>query len=282
MRKAFSARIARKAVGFTLVALICVAWLAPVLFLFNLSSKEPRDYSASTYWALPQRFALLGNVRYVFERTQFLTPYLNSIAYAVTGSAIAILISSLAAFAVTKLKITGGFAIFLVLWAGMIFPLQIYLIPLYKAYLTVKLYNTRVGLLLIYIALSTPFCVFTFRNFFLSLSDDYHEAARIEGCTSFQIYSRIFLPNSLGPIAVLFLFQGSFIWNDLILGMVLTGSQKVRPVMNALSMLNSIYSGTNVPAVMAGNLMACLPVIVLYLVLQKYFIQGLRIQAAGE
>jgi ABC-type glycerol-3-phosphate transport system permease component len=282
MSSAFSARIVRKSIGFALVFLICLAWLVPVLFLFNLSSKQPLDYTMSAYWALPQRFVLLENVRYVFERTQFLTPYLNSIGYAIAGSAIAIFFSSLAAFAVTKLRITGGFTIFLLLWTGMIFPIQIYLIPLYKAYLTINLYNTRVGLLLIYVAICTPFCVFVFRSFFLSLTDDYHEAARIEGCTSFQIYSRIFLPNSLGPIAVLFLFQGSFIWNDLILGMVLTGSQKVRPVMNALSMLNSIYSGTNVPAVMAGNLLACLPVIVLYLALQKYFIQGLKIQAAGE
>jgi len=282
MTREASARIARKSVSFVVVFLVCALWLVPILFLFNLASKQPRDYSMSAYWALPQVFALLENVRYVFEKTQFLTPYLNSIAYAIIGAAVAILISSLAAFAITKLRITGAFTIFLLLWTGMIFPLQIYLIPLYKAYLTVELYNTRVGLLLIYVALSTPFCVFVFRNYFLSLSDDYHEAARIEGCTSFQIYSRIFLPNSRGPVAVLFLFQGSFIWNDLILGMVLTGSQKVRPVMNALSMLNSIYSGTNVPAVMAGNLLACLPVIVLYLVLQKYFIQGLKIQAAGE
>jgi multiple sugar transport system permease protein len=259
-----------------------VLWLVPVLFLFNLSAKRPLDYTMNPYWALPQAFASLENVRYVFRETQFLRPYISSILYALVGSATAIFISSLAAFAVTKLKIRGAFAIFILLWTGMIFPIQIYLIPLYKAYLTVNLYNTRLGLLLIYVALSTPFCVFVFRNFFLSLSDDYHEAARIEGCTSFQIYSRVFMPNSLAPVAVLSLFQGSFIWNDLILGMVLTGSQKVRPVMNALSMLNSIYSGTNVPAVMTGNLLACLPVIVLYLVLQKYFIQGLKIQAAGE
>ena len=282
MRKAFSAKTVSRTLSFALVLILCIVWLVPILFLLNLSAKRPIDYSMNAYWSLPKLFALPENIRYVFMETQFLFPYLNSIAYAVAGSSAAIFISSLAAFAVTKLRLRGAFAIFLTLWAGMIFPIQIYLIPLYKAYLSLDLYNTRLGLFLIYVAISTPFCVFVFRNYFLSLSDDYHEAARIEGCSSFQIYWRVFMPNSWGPVAVLLLFQGSFIWNDLILGMVLTGSMKVRPVMNALSMLNSIYSGTNVPAVMAGNLLACLPVMVLYVVLQKYFIQGLTIQVAGE
>jgi multiple sugar transport system permease protein len=272
----------RKLVFVILVSVLCLLWLVPIYFLIVVSLKSSNDYATGSYWSMPRAFFLLGNLRYVFIETKFLLPYLNSVFYALAGSAVAIFISSLAAYAITKLRIRGGFIIFVTLWAGMIFPLQIYLIPLYKAYLELNLYNTRLGLMLIYVALSTPFCVFVFRNYFLSLSDDYHEAARIEGCNSFQIYSRIFMPNSKGPVAVLFLFQGSFIWNDLILGMVLSGSMKVRPVMNALALLNSVYSGTNVPAVMAGNLISCLPVIVLYLVLQKYFIQGLKLQVAGE
>ena len=164
----------------------------------------------------------------------------------------------------------------------MIFPIQIYLIPLYKVYLTLNLYNTKIGMLLIYAAISIPFCVFVFRNFFLSLPDDYIEAAKIDGCSNLQIYFRILLPNSLAPIAILALFQGSFIWNDLILGMVLSSSNTVRPVMNSLALLNAVYVGTNVPAVMTGNLISGLPIIIIFILLQKYFIQGLKLQAAGE
>jgi len=164
----------------------------------------------------------------------------------------------------------------------MIFPIQIYLIPLYKAYLTLNLYNTQIGMILIYTAIIIPFSVFVFRNYFLTLPDDFQEAAKIDGCSNFQIYTRMLLPNSLGPIAILFLFQGSFIWNDLILGMALSSSNTVRPVMNSLALLNAVYSGTNVPAVMAGNLISSLPIIIMYLSLQKYFIQGLKIQAAGR
>ena len=236
----------------------------------------------SSFWAIPKTFEFFNNIKYVFLKTKLLNPFLNSLIYAICGSSIAIFFSSLAGFGLTKLKLKAAFPIFIIIWSGMIFPIQIYLIPLYKVYLTLNLYNTKIGMLLIYAAISIPFCVFVFRNFFLSLPDDYIEAAKIDGCSNLQIYFRILLPNSLAPIAILALFQGSFIWNDLILGMVLSSSNTVRPVMNSLALLNAVYVGTNVPAVMTGNLISGLPIIIIFILLQKYFIQGLKLQAAGE
>ena len=108
------------------------------------------------------------------------------------------------------------------------------------------------------------------------------ESARLDGASNFRIYMSIIMPNSAASIAVLALFQGSFIWNDLILGMILAGSRQVRSVMNALRSIQGIYTGTNYPAVMAGTLVVSIPTITLYLILQKYFIQGITLQAAGE
>ncbi len=274
--------ITRKSIIFLLTVILCLIWMIPLFFMVIIALKTKKEYGLTQFWEMPGGFNLFENIKYVLVETKMTSPFLNSLFYSVFGAASAILISSLAAYGITKLNLKGGFAIFLIIWSGMIFPIQIYLIPMYKAYLTLNLYNTRIGLIMIYCAVSIPFCVFVFRNYFGSMPQDYHEAAKIEGCTKFQIYRKIIMPNALGPIAVLALFQGSFIWNDLILGMVLTGSQKIRPVMNALALLNSVYSGTNVPAVMTANLMAALPVIVLYLALQKYFIQGLKLQVAGE
>ncbi|MDD3777734.1 MAG: carbohydrate ABC transporter permease [Actinomycetota bacterium] len=272
----------RKGILFAIILILVFLWLLPILFLLLISFKTSGDYAVSQLWELPQKFAFFSNIRYVLIETNLIRPFLNSLMYAVISSLIAIFFSSLAAYGITKLKIKGSFIIFILIWSGMIFPVQIYLIPLYKAYLTINLYNTQIGMILIYTAIIIPFCVFVFRNYFLTLPDDFQEAAKIDGCSNFQIYARMLLPNSLGPIAILFLFQGSFIWNDLILGMALSSSNDVRPVMNSLALLNAVYSGTNVPAVMAGSLISSLPIIILYLALQKYFIQGLRIQAAGR
>jgi len=272
----------RKSTLFSAVVILCLLWLVPIFFLVLISLKTSNEYATSSFWAMPESLALFKNIKYVLIETKLGKPYINSIIYSVTASAIAIFLSSLAAYGITKLKIKGSFIIFIIIWSGMIFPIQIYLIPLFKAYLILGIYNTKIGMILIYVAITIPFCVFVFRNFFLSLPDDFQEAAKIDGCTNFQIYLRMLMPNSLGPIVVLFLFQGSFIWNDLILGMVLSASDNVRPVMNSLALLNAVYSGTNVPAVMAGSLISSLPIIILYFVLQKYFIQGLKIQVAGE
>lgn len=272
----------RKSILFIIIMALCLLWLIPIFFLVLISLKSSKDYATSAFFAMPKAFALFNNIKYVFIATDFLRPFLNSIIYAICGSGIAILVSSLAGFGLTKLKLKAAFPIFIIIWSGMIFPIQIYLIPLYKAYLSVHLYNTRIGMILIYTAISIPFCVFVFRNYFLSLPDDYIEAAKIDGCSNMQIYYRILIPNSLAPIAILALFQGSFIWNDLILGMVLSSSNEVRPVMNSLALLNAVYVGKNVPAVMTGNLISGLPIIIIYMLLQRYFIQGLKLQAAGE
>jgi len=272
----------RKGLLFLIILVLVFLWLLPIIFLLIVSFKTSGDYAQSQLWDIPQRFALFENIKYVLIETNLIRPFLNSLTYAVASSLIAIFFSSLAAYGITKLKIKGSFVIFIVIWSGMIFPIQIYLIPLYKAYLSLNLYNTQIGMILIYTAIIIPFCVFVFRNYFLTLPDDFQEAAKIDGCSNFQIYSKMLMPNSLGPIAILFLFQGSFIWNDLILGMALSSSNEVRPVMNSLALLNAVYSGTNVPAVMAGNLVSSLPIIILYLALQKYFIQGLKLQAAGR
>jgi len=272
----------KKGILFSIIIILCLLWLVPIFFLILISFKSSNDYAISSFWSTPESFYFFKNIRYVLIETKLARPYVNSIIYSISGSAIAIFLSSLAAYGITKLKIKGSFIIFIIIWSGMIFPIQMYLIPLYKAYLTLNLYNTRIGMVLIYAAITIPFCVFVFRNYFLSLPNDFQEAAKIDGCTNFQIYIRMLMPNSFGPVAVLFLFQGSFIWNDLILGMVLSASNEVRPIMNSLALLNAVYSGTNVPAVMAGGLISSLPIIILYFVLQKYFIQGLKIQVAGE
>ena len=275
-------RNTRKSTLFLGLLLISLIWIIPIVFLIMLSLKTTKDYATNPFYALPNSFGFIENIKYVWDETNLGRPYLNSIFYSIAASSLAIFLSSLAAYAIAKLKIKGAFFIFILLWSGMIFPIQIFLIPLYKTFLILNIYNTQIGMILIYTVLSIPFCVFVFRNFFLTLPEDFQEAAKIDGCSNFQIYWRMIIPNSMGPVAVLLIFQGSYIWNDLIVGMVLSSSWGVRPVMNALTLLQGQYSGTNVPAVMTGNLISALPMIIVFIALQKYFLKGLAIQAAGE
>ncbi len=124
----------RRTILFICMAVVALVWIVPIGFLILISMKTSPDYFQSELWQLPKTFALLKNIKFVWVKTHLGIPVINSIGYALSGASFAILISSLAAYAITKLKIKGAFFFFVLLWSGMIFPIHIYLIPLYKAY----------------------------------------------------------------------------------------------------------------------------------------------------
>ena len=116
----------------------------------------------------------------------------------------------------------------------------------------------------------------------MTIPKEIQEAAALDGCSNARIYWSIIMPNSLGSVAVLALFQGSWIWNDLVFSMVLSKSREVRSVMNSLTILQGVYAGTNLPTVMAATLAVSLPTVLMFMALQPYFIKGLSLQTAGE
>jgi ABC-type glycerol-3-phosphate transport system permease component len=266
----------------TLLWLVALLWIVPVYFVFIIAIKEPKDFAMNPFWALPSTLGLFQNIKYAWEETNLRQPFFNSLIYSVVSAGIAIWFASMAAFAVSRLKIRGGFAIFLLLWSGTIFPIQTYLIPLYEFFRKTGLYDTKLGMILVYSALAIPFAVFVFRNHFMTIPKEIQEAAALDGCSNARIYWSIIMPNSLGSVAVLALFQGSWIWNDLVFSMVLSKSREVRSVMNSLTILQGVYAGTNLPTVMAATLAVSLPTVLMFMALQPYFIKGLSLQTAGE
>lgn len=151
-------------------------------------------------------------------------------------------------------------------------------------YISTGLYDTLWGMILFYIAICIPFCTFIFRNYFLTLPEDILEAARLDGCSNFKAYWKIYMPLSKPAIAVLFLFQFTWVWNDLMFGMVLTRSINVRPTMVGLAQLQGFRagSGTDIPSLMAGAIAASAPTILLFVFLRRYFIEGMHLTTAGE
>jgi len=209
---------------------------------------------------------------------------MNSLFYGLIGAWGAILLSSIAAFSIARLRVKGSLNWFFLIWSGTIFIFQIYLIPLFKMYISTGFYDTFWGMILFYIAICIPFCMFIFRNYFLTLPEDILEAARLDGCSNFKAYWKIYKPLSKPAIAVLFLFQFTWVWNDLMFGMVLTRSINVRPIMVGLAQLQGFRagSGTNIPSLMAGALIASVSTILLFVFLRRYFIEGMRLITTGE
>ncbi len=267
---------------FTVLTALALTWLAPIAVTLLVAVKQNQEYASTPLWSLPSRIALIENVEFAWTTGHLGSSFVNTVLYAGLGAISAILVASLAAFSLAHLRPRGAFWWFMLIYSGTIFPFQMYLLPLYDMYIKRDLYDTKEGLLLFYIAICIPFCLFVLRNFFTTIPLEITEAGRLDGLSNFGVYRRIYMPLSLSPMAALFLFQFTWIWNDLLFGITLARSEEVRPVMAGLAGMRGIYSGQNTPAVLAGALLASVPTVLIFIGLRRYLLQGMVLTTQGE
>jgi multiple sugar transport system permease protein len=265
------------------IALIFLSavWLLPIASTLLVAFKTPAEYLNTKFYQLPKGFAFFNNLKEVFSYYRLQLNFFNSLIYSVAGVVFCVILSSTAAFAVTKLKPKGSFFIFLIIYSGTIFPFQLYLIPLLRTYNVLHIYNTKFGMVLLYSAICTPFATFLYRGYFLNMDDQIMQAAMIDGCGPLGIFLKIYRPQLKAPTAVVALFQGMWIWNDLLFGMILSSSEKVRPIMVAVAQSTGTGGG-KIPVMMAGVIFTSIPTVLLFISLQKYFIKGFSMQSHLE
>lgn len=265
------------------VWVLAAAWIVPIALLVVTPMKSFDEYAGSSQWALPSNPThLFDNLKEAWQSAGLGPGFLASLSYGAVGSVVAIFCGALGAYAVTRLEIRGKFWWFLLVFSGTLFPFQMYLIPLFKMYTDTGLYDTWLGMALFYSAIATPFCLFVMRGFFSTIAREIEEAARLDGARSWTVLWRIFMPLARGPVAVLVLFQFTWIWNDFMFGLVLTTSDGIRPVMPSLAALQGQGSTVGPPVVMAGTLIGSLPTIALFLLLGRYLLSGLTLTTAGR
>jgi multiple sugar transport system permease protein len=260
---------------------LCLIWLLPVISTLLVAFKTPAEYMNTKFYQLPRGFEIINNLKEVFSYYRLQINFFNSFVYAVSGVIICVLLSSTAAYAVTKLRPRGSFFIFLLIYSGTIFPFQLYLIPLLRTYNILNIYNTKFGMILLYSAICTPFATFLYRGYFMNLDDQIMQAAMIDGCGPAGIFFRIYQPQLKAPTAVVALFQGMWIWNDLLFGMILSSGETVRPIMVAVAQSTGTGGG-KIPVMMAGVIFTSIPTILLFILLRNYFIKGFSMQSGLE
>jgi ABC-type sugar transport system permease subunit len=276
-------RAVRSFVGYVLrhgiLLILAVVWILPLyLFLVNaVSSSE--EYAQKERWEPPSHFALFDNISAAWDAARLGQAVGSTLLYAVAGALLAVLIAALAAFALVSLRVRHGFFWFMVIYAGTIFPFQMYLSPLYTMYVNWHLYNTHPGLLLFYTAIAVPFATFVLRNHFVSIPHDLGEAARLDGASALTVFRHIFVPLSLNAFATVFILQFTWIWNDLLFGLTLSRSEDIRPIMAALAALQGQFARNGPPVALAGALLVSLPTFVLFFAVQRVFVRGLRATA---
>jgi ABC-type glycerol-3-phosphate transport system permease component len=265
------------------IVLLVVVWLVPFWSELITPMKTTTEYFNSSPWAFAKDPAnIFHNLQIAWQTSGLESGFLASLSYGLVGSALAIFFASLGAFAITRLTIWAPFFWFMLVFTGTIVPFQMYLIPLFQAYNNLGLYDTWIGMVAFYTAIAIPFSLFVLRGSFSTISREIMEAARLDGCRDFDVYWRICMPLSRGAIAALFLFQFTWIWNDLIFGLVLSISDGVRPVMPTLAGMQGIYATTGPPTVLSAALISSMPTLILFLLLRNYLIKGLTLTVGAE
>lgn len=228
---------------------LALIWIFSVLFAFMSSFKGRREYNLGNFWDLPQGNSLMDNFKELNQSISITKGIGNSFLYAVLGALFAVAIATLAAYAISHLEIKHKMLWFMFIYSGTIFPFQIYLIPIYRGFSKAGLYDTRLGMVLFYTAICIPFCMFVLRNFFLGISREICESAKVDGAGDFQVLVKIFLPMAKAP--------------------------DMRTVMSAVSLLGK----ANVPSLMLACILVSIPTIALFMFLQKNFESGFVYQS---
>ena len=262
----------------TLLPIALLMWLAPLLAVAVFSIKPDADFTTGNYWGIPTTFEGLNNYGKVFLESDMPRYLLNSVFITVPTVIGAVALSSMTGFALGIYKFRANLWIFFMFVAGNFVPFQILMVPVRDLTLDMGLYNTKTGLVLFHIAFQTGFCTLFMRNFIRALPFPLIEAARVEGVAEWRIFWFVVLPLMKPALAALSVLIFTFIWNDYFWAVVLTQGPESQPVTAGITSFNAQYRAAY-HLMSAGSIVAALPPVLMFFLMQRHFIAGLTLGA---
>lgn len=265
------------------IILALILWLLPLLAIVSTSMRPGSDISSGNYWGIPSRFAMVENYVEVFNpaRSPMLRYFINSTLITLPAVFFSIFISAMAGFSLAIYKFKGRIALFAMFIAGNFIPFQILMIPVRTMFVKLGLFDTISGLVLFHTAFQTGFATFFLRNFIAELPFSLIESARVEGATEIRIFFSIMIPLLRPALASLGVLLFTFIWNDFFWALTLVQSDKARPITFGLSALKGQWL-ISWNLIAAGSVIAALPSVLVFFILQRQFIQGLSFGGIKE
>ncbi len=252
-------------------------WLLPLIGVAITSVRPSSDLAAGNYFGWPSHIAF-SNYAEVFQNSPIGRYILNSFKVTIPTVIGAVAISCMTGFALGIYRFRSNLLIFFLFVAGNFVPFQILMVPVRDLTVNMGLYNTTMGLILFHVAFQAGFCTLFMRNFIRALPFELIEAARVEGVAEWRIFWFIVLPLMKPAIAALSVLVFTFIWNDYFWATVLTTSSSTQPVTAGLYSLNGQWIAAW-QLVSAGSIVAAMPPVVMFFLMQKHFIAGLTLGA---
>lgn len=261
-----------------LLPIALVFWLIPLIGVAMTSIRPPGDLAAGNYFGWPSHFAAAENYTAVFRDSAIGQYIWNSFKITVPTVIAAVALSSLAGFALATYPSRTRLWVFFIFVAGNFVPFQILMVPVRDFSVRVGLYDTVLGLILFHTAFQVGFCTLFMRNFVKTLPFALIESARVEGVSEWRIFAFVVVPLMRPAIAALAVLIFTFVWNDYFWATVMVQGQHAMPVTAGLNALNGQWvAAWNL--VSAGAIVAALPPVCMFFLMQRHFIAGLTLGA---
>ena len=264
----------RSAPFYATLLVVTAITLVPIVWVFTSALKTNKEIRANAL-SLPGEWRFQNYVDAWFEAS-FDQYFINSIFISVTTVLIVLLLASLAAYAFAKMRFPGNQWIFFVFLIGMAFPLSAKLGPLLSLMYELNLANSRIGLILVYVAGSLPFAILMLRAFFQGFPPELEDSAALDGCSRFQFYLRILLPLSKPSLMALGIFVFMSTWNEFFQALLLINEDSKRTLPLGLTAFQDEYF-TDFALSFAGINITAVPVIIVYIIFQRNLIEGITV-----
>jgi len=265
--------VARAPVHLVLVVLGAL-WIVPTVGLFITSILPASALASKGWWQIFSKpsIATWANYDAMFHNHGLLGALKTTAYIAVGNTLLVVVLGAMAGYAFAWLDFPGRDWLFIGVIGLLVVPLQMALIPMFRLYDTLSLYDTVFGIILFHVAFGLPFAIFLLRNFFIGLPKDILESARIDGASEIVIFLRLILPLGLPAIASLAIFQFLWTWNDLIVA--LTFGQNTQPI--TVWIFGQLREfGTSIDVIAPASFISLVVPLAVFFGFQRYFVQGL-------
>ncbi len=255
-----------------LMVCMSLAVIYPVYFMIVTSIKTKMDY-VSNKLGLPKSI-VFSNYVTVFGGSIIIRWLLNSFLVTLGAVILSTCVSALAAYSFSRINFAGKEKIFNVLITLMVIPPVVMVIPLFITMVKAGLVNTYTSAILVYSGLLIPFSIYLLRNFFITVPKAIIDSALIDGCSRFKAFIKIIMPLSAPALMTLIIVNALWVWNELLIALIFLQKSELRTLMVGLTVFRGRFK-IDQPVIMAGLFIASIPMILLYLFGQRFFIRGM-------
>ena len=264
-----------KVILFFILILLALLWLVPVITSVVTSVRTNDDILSRGFWALPKQL-VFSNFKTAWQRGGLSKFLPNSFIITIPSLVLTLFLSSLSAYALARFKFRANRLIYFLFVGGMMLPFQVLLLPVFRLTDFLGQYDTYWGLIAFHTAFQMGFCTFVLRNYMITVPIQIFEAAKIDGCNAFRIWWQIMMPLTVPALAAIATLEFTWIFNDYLLAIVLVRSEEHMPVTAGLASLQGQFI-MDWTVIVSGALLAAVPTIIVFIFLQRYFIEGLTL-----